>query len=266
MRSALGIALLLAVASVAVAAAPACNLSLPRQACVAETVTLRSAAAEVDGCGDCVESRCCDPTGACQRIEGCGGEVGATLACVVGGGASRIEEPNCRPLLQSEAAVATYDCIADQCAAECNLPTCRLDPSVPGILNARCDRCFESRCCDVIASCAAERKCKLALECVLTRCEPDIVGAIGQGGDAARALAEIACAAEPPPLGVAPCVQECLDTFAPTRARGGTLEDQRALCEIMRVYACGVGSDCGPLCQQYLEPIARDAGDASGGG
>jgi hypothetical protein len=254
--------------TVAASSSASCRaFSLPGEACHPEEVSF---AHEVEGrpltCTTCLEARCCDAVGRCERIEGCGETVKDVHGCLLDGGLPRVNEPICKPRLSADediagAATQTYDCMEARCGVECGLPVCRLGQNVPGIVNSRCDRCIESKCCEVIDVCGDNRSCKAALDCILTtECAAELAGAMGTlETGAVQALERAVCGNEPAPGGTPACIEDCLDRFTPAQAKGGTEEDQRALCAVFQVYACSLTSDCGEACRANVG--ASDAGD-----
>ncbi len=248
---------------------PACNaFELPSRECLAAGMTASSPVEGEDACQACLQTRCCDRVGECQRAEGCAQAMGATHACVLDGGRPRADEPLCLPLLlgvpAADAAVDTYACLRTDCRAECGLPTCGFREEVPLFQNAACDRCVESTCCEPVVACAEDRRCKAALACITTRCPAEIAGVLsGAASAAARAIEREACEAAVAPDGVgpSPCIARCLDLFAPS-SPSATADDRAARCTAARALACGAGSECGAQCSTFFTaPAASSSPD-----
>lgn len=250
----------------AFAAAAACNaFSLPTLECVAEGMNVAQATT-ADPCQACLQARCCDAVGDCQRAEGCSRAVQATHACVLDGGRAQASEPLCTPLLRETAAVdaaaATFACLDTTCRAECGLPSCRFGADVPSFLNGACDRCVESTCCDPVAACVGDRHCLAALSCITSRCSTEM-GAVlaGAVSDPVARLERAACegATGGGPSPELACLVACLDLFVPSEGLGLVPEDRAARCEAARVLACGSRSACGPQCSAGGTDAGRDA-------
>jgi hypothetical protein len=272
------VVLALALAGLPVLAAQsACNaFSLPTRACLADGMNVSSAAASGgdDPCQSCLQARCCDAVGECQRVPGCSSAVKETHACVLDGGKPQAAEPLCTPRLRSasgptgasaaDAAVDTYACLRTSCQAECGLPTCRFGPDVPSFLNGACDLCIEATCCEPVAQCANDRRCRAALDCIATRC-PAEEAAIFAGTAEASAVAELERAScDPGAAGAAdagglPCVRRCFDLFVPAAPPRVVSEALEVRCDAARVIACGARAGCGASCTAFF------AVDADGG-
>ena len=260
----------------------ACDaFSLPTRACLADGMNASSAppSGGVDACQACLQERCCDLVGECQRAPGCATTVKETHTCVLDGGTPRAAEPLCLPRLRAvdgaAAAVDTYACLRASCTAECGLPTCRFGADVPSFLNGACDRCVESTCCEPVAVCAKDRRCRSALDCIATRC-PAEEAAVFSGTLTARgvpALERAAC--DPSALDAGsldlgafglPCVARCLDLFVPNSPPDVVSEDRDVRCDAARVLACGVRAGCGASCAVFFTGADGGAPRAGGAG
>lgn len=260
-----------ALAVIGLVAQSACNaFSLPSRECLAAGMNQSLVAPGVeDPCQTCLQSRCCDVVGDCQRAPGCAQAVHDTHACLLDGGRPRVDEPTCTPLLRAavaaDAAVDTYACLGRECRAECGLPTCSFGPNsgVPTFLNASCDRCIESACCEPAVACAGDRRCKAALDCIASSCAGDVAAVIGGSESAAaQELERVACAgAGPLPTGASvriACVARCLDLFAPVAPAGIATDEGAARCNATHVLTCGARAGCGTACATFF--AAPDGG------
>ncbi len=238
----------------------ACNaFSLPSRECLAEGMAVSESTPSTDDpCQTCLQTRCCDVVGECQRAPGCAAAVKETHACVLDGGRPQVDEPVCTPrlraVLAADAAVDTYACLRGSCRAECGLPTCRFESDVPSFQNASCDRCIESTCCEPVVACAENRLCKAALACIVSSCQPEIASIFAGAAEPALLLERVACGA-PEAIdagGAAPCVARCLDLFAPAASPDVVTDDREARCSAARVLACGARSGCGAQCSAFF--------------
>lgn len=250
---------------------PACNaFDLPTRECLAGGMTGTAPVAGEDVCQTCLQTRCCDLVGECQRFEGCAQAMSNTHACVLDGGRPRADEPLCTPLLRqasaADAAVDTYACLRNRCPAECGLPTCGFRGEVPLFQNAACDRCVESTCCEPVVACADDRRCKAALACITASCAGEIANVLSGAATAvARAIEREACEGAPSPDagGPAPCIARCLDLYAPSAAPA-TPDDRAARCRAARALTCGSGSECGAQCSTFFTPPAASSSPDGG--
>lgn len=251
-------------ALVGLAVQAACNaFSLPSRECAADGMNQSFAlSGGEDPCQVCLQARCCDVVGECQRLEGCAEAVKETHACVLDGGKPQVSEPLCVPRLRgtSDAGAATYACLRASCQAECGLPTCSFGPDVPSFLNGACDRCVESTCCEPVAACAGNRRCRAALDCVATRCAAE-EAAVFAGTSDPSALERAACGATMAEDAgdELPCVRRCFDLFVPDDTPGVVSEDRDVRCDVARVLACGARSGCGAQCSAFFA-APSDAG------
>jgi hypothetical protein len=213
-------------------------------------------------CNRCLEDRCCDAVGVCERKTGCTEAVSGVHACVIREGlAGARKETACaeaQRLADLQEADTAYRCMRDQCGAECGLPVCRVDPAALLIHSANCDGCFASSCCPQLNECYASRACKLTIECIVKECGPTFgttltPGVANGAPDAGTGVfdgqqlctGDAGASAGGPPA----CVQKCLCEFkdndqglVPTQAA------ERPVNLALAVYQCGVSAGCAPSC------------------
>jgi hypothetical protein len=107
-------------------------------------------------------------------------------------------------------------------------------------------------CCTEINACYESRRCKLILECITAHCPrtlgPSMAG-LGEAppGTAERMSAAVCNSGAGPEGESPPCIQRCLDEFAPV-GDSGTTDDEAGRCLAFSVYACGAREKCGPVC------------------
>ena len=212
-------------------------------------------------CNRCLEDRCCDAVGVCERKDGCSLSVANVHACVIRGGLAGARlETSCaegESLGGKGEADNAYRCMRDRCGAECGLPVCRVDPAALLIQSANCDGCFASSCCPELNACYASRACKLTIECIVEECgsklgetlTPGILNgapAVGLGVFDGQKL----CSPDAGTMGVAPaCIQRCLCAFKDNDQGLPSPElSQRPINLALAVYQCGVSAGCGPSC------------------
>lgn len=254
----------------AVAMLPSCD-GPPSKTCFGDRVNALGVAEDAGPnreCTTCLQTKsapraCCDAVGACDEDpdEQCVPSFQAAHLCVVDGGSS--EESRCQGLLTNDRSKALYACMQSNCARECQLPSCHLDPAVILFFNPACDDCVGRGCCETINSCYEDRRCKLIVECTTKHC-PRTLGpwmtSLGEGGPEVIAAARdgVCAGQEVPGRGDATaCLERCLDDFAPGGERG-TEDDRNTRCLAFGVYACAARSGCGPTCTR------PDAGAYSG--
>lgn len=226
---------------------------------------------DVGSCNACLEDRCCDAVGTCERKDGCTAAVSGVHACVLREGlAGARKETACadaQKLGELPEADATYRCMRDQCGAECGLPVCRVDPGALLIQSANCDACLSSSCCPQLNACYASRACKLTIECITKECgaalgttfipgvlagAPDAGASIFDGAKLCAGDAGSGNAAGGPPA----CIQKCLCAFKDNdQGLPPTEVAKRPVNLALAVYQCGVSAGCGPSCTE-----APDAG------
>lgn len=220
-------------------------------------------------CSRCLEDRCCDRVGSCERKEGCAETVSAVHRCVLAeplAGARR--EQDCAAgagLALDPDANDTYRCMRDACGRECSLPVCKVDPAAVLIQNATCDGCFAGSCCEQLNSCYGSRACKLMIECITHTCGKQLGQALvddaartpHEGGTAApEACADTGDASAGALAGPA-CVRACLCKFR-ENDQGLPPEDpeRRPFTLALRVYECGANAGCGASCLDGPEDAA----------
>lgn len=224
-------------------------------------------------CSRCLEDRCCDRVGSCERKGGCAEIVSSVHRCVLDqplAGARR--EPGCAAdagLAQDPEANDAYRCMRDSCGRECGLPVCKVDPAAVLIQNATCDGCFAGSCCDQLDRCYGSRACKLMIECVTRSCGKHLGEALvadatrpprvipPEAADGASGP-DICGDGGPPSDFTAPeCVRACLCRFR-GNDQGLPPEDpeDRPFTLALRVYECGANASCGPLCLDGPEDAA----------
>jgi hypothetical protein len=244
-----------------VASLPSCT-GLPDKTCFGDHVNaLRTAddAGPDQECTTCLQRQCCDRVGQCAEDEACVTGFRSAQSCVVERG--RSEEGNCKASLTTPASENLYKCTREKCQV-CGLPSCTIDQAVLLIATPTCDRCMGGACCGELNACYQSRGCKLIIECITKHC-PRTLGPQMQGlGEAppqviAQAQTEFCDRKTDSIAQPGPCLQRCLDDFAPP---DGTRDDLEARCLAFKVYACGAQAKCGPKCDQ------SDAGPYSGEG
>lgn len=256
-------------AVLALAAALSCQaFDPPDETCDPRRVDAKRNLGEpADGaCSRCLEDRCCDHVGSCERKDGCAERVSAVHACVLEqplAGARR--EPGCASavgLAQDPDANDTYRCMRDSCGRECGLPVCKVDPAAVLIQNATCDGCFAGSCCEQLNGCYGSRACKLMIECITQTCGNELGKALV--ADAARPPAvlppEAVDAASggpevcgdsgaPAPFAAPACVRACLCKFRDNDQGLPPVDpEQRPFTLALRVYECGANAGCGASC------------------
>lgn len=213
-------------------------------------------------CNRCLEDRCCDAVGVCERKEGCTPVVSAVHACVIREGlAGARKETACaegQKLADLQEADTAYRCMREQCGAECGLPVCRVDPAALLIHSANCDGCFASSCCPQLNECYASRACKLTIECIVKECGAGfgttlIPGILGGAPDAGTGVfdGQDVCAREGGTNAGGPpaCVQKCLCAFKDNdQGLTPTETAKRPVNLALAVYQCGVSAGCASSC------------------
>lgn len=213
-------------------------------------------------CNRCLEDRCCDAVGVCERKPGCAEAVSAVHACVIREGiAGARKETACadaQKLGELQEADSAYRCMREQCGGECGLPVCRVDPAALLIHSANCDACFASSCCPQLNECYASRSCKLTIECIVQECgatfastlTPDLLNVPPDAGtsvfDAQRYCSRDAgTSADGPPA----CVRKCLCAFKDyDQGLQPTELARRPINLALSVYQCGVSAGCEQSC------------------
>jgi hypothetical protein len=221
-------------------------------------------------CNRCLEDRCCDAVGVCERKTGCSEAVSGVHACVVAGGlAGARKETACaeaQKLGEMPEADTAYRCMRDQCGGECGLPVCRVDPAALLIQSANCDACFASSCCPQLNECYASRACKLTIECIAKECgrtfgsalTPGILNGApdaGTGSFDGQGLCspDAGTNAGGPPA----CIQRCLCAFKDNdQGLQPTELAKRPINLALSVYQCGVSAGCGQSCTEPPDAAA----------
>jgi hypothetical protein len=212
-------------------------------------------------CTRCLEDRCCDVVGVCERKDGCTAIVSGVHACVIGHGlAGAREEAACADrmkLAEAREADTAYRCMRDRCGGECGLPVCRVDPAALLIHNANCDGCFSSSCCPQLNACYASRACKLTIECIVKECGTafgtTLTAGIANGApDAGTGTfdGQRLCPTDggTSTFGPPSCVQKCLCAFKDNDQGLAPEPSQRPVNLALAVYQCGVSAGCGVSC------------------
>jgi hypothetical protein len=223
---------------------------------------------EAHPCGACLAAKCCDDVGRCEELAGCPSKVIEAHRCVSG---NRPEEARCIEKLDDRGR-NLYACMRRSCGNECDVPSCEIERSAALFVSADCDRCMTATCCPEINECYKNRRCKLIIECVSSKCGADVgrlmveFGKLGE--ERIDASAQEACtafsadsAAAGPPGASDDCVGQCLDAFATDD--GGPYDDADARCKAFRVFACASrpSSNCGVRCLPPPSP-PNDAAQA----
>lgn len=219
-------------------------------------------------CTECIELNCCDLIGDCQDND-CANQVGTAHECVEDAGrAAAVVESDCRQALEGNQSKKVYQCMRDKCGEQCRLPTCRLEPLVPPLGEPRCDRCFAQGCCDLMNACAKNRKCLLALSCIVDKCRAEFGDELGiaQLGEA-QVRKDILCDGGGPPPGVdltgddgpgQGCFGQCIvDTLGREQ---DDPEAAEARCLAAQINECGAQVDCGRFCRIDASAPPADAG------
>lgn len=212
-------------------------------------------------CNRCLEDRCCDAVGVCERKDGCSLSVANVHACVIRGGLAGARlETSCAEAegLGGKAEADTaYRCMRQGCGAECGLPVCRVDPAALLIQSANCDGCFASSCCPELNTCYASRACKLTIECIVKECGSALGDAltpvIPNGGlvDVGAFDGQKFCARDAgTDAGRLPtCVQKCFCSFKDNdQGLQPTQPAERSINLALSVYQCGVSAGCAAAC------------------
>jgi hypothetical protein len=230
-----------------------------------------------EGCRTCLEDNCCAELGRCQpqelqigtqeRVDDpapCLSRASRLFECAVDAG--NVSDPTCRTRLgvaPDGDEVSLLSCAGRRCPS-CGVPApCQLDPSVPAIVNGTCDACVSAKCCHKVQACYADRRCKLAFECMVNTKNKD--GCVDQltasaakleKGSLGR-LARFACAtdASPTPLteDVPECLRSCVSAFDPNQ------------CLALDLLACLDDSGCLAACGSSSDAGAPDTGAAEAG-
>jgi hypothetical protein len=260
--------LVLAAVVAALAAAFSCKtFNLPNETCDPSKMHGGELMTPLDvgSCNRCLEDRCCDAVGVCERKDGCTAAVSAVHACVIHEGlAGARKETACadaQKLGEVQEADTTYRCMRDQCGAECGLPVCRVDPAALLIQSANCDACFSSSCCPQLNECYASRACKLTIECIVKECGSAlgstlIPGVLNGAPDAGTGVFDGAklCATDAGTGGPPACIQKCLCAFKDNdQGLPSTELARRPVNLALAVYQCGVNAGCGPSCSDSAD-------------
>jgi hypothetical protein len=279
-RAIVGILVLAVVGLMSLSFDTSCN-PVPNEFCKGDAVNRKMSPGSTDPddhCSECVEARCCDLLGDCQKTE-CAGEVATMHECVLRAErAAKREEPGCRTRnLKSAESDTLYACMRNNCGETCGLPTCLLDPRVPFADNTKCDGCFAQSCCSLMNECAGNRSCLLTLKCIIDECKGDFATELLEDKHVSAIVQrDSACDGGPLPFsgrldggfpeggsadgGAAPprgafCFAECIGRHYVE----GSEESRDAYCKIMQINECGTDVGCGKFC-------ALDAADAAADG
>jgi hypothetical protein len=283
---------------------PSCE-GLPQKTCFGDRATglYNEAGTPDESCAACMQqSHCCDAVGFCDETPGCMEELRRAHACVLDGGPGK--EADCLITLgssRSSRSRAAYDCMRLNCGdtnpekAACKISNCNVNPAVVLLANPGCDKCLGGSCCQEVNACYGDRRCKLALECIVTNCRPTLgremsvfanipptqaqlvrgfVCGLPDGGrlDPDQVFPDAGFRGPPQEDGGGPdfinpaflggeCVGNCLQAFAPTN----NPDDINARCLAFNVYTCGARSGCGEECNAPPDDGGTEAStDASG--
>lgn len=244
---------------------PACDI--PAKTCSGDKV---SALVNDDGgandprsvaCTTCMQDqKCCDVLGTCGEDQACTAEYKNMHHCMLERGAGHEEQ--CKLELKGAASQALYQCERGPCGKQCGIPNCDLNPAAPLFSTPTCDRCIGSACCEQINKCYGNRPCKLFLECVTNHCPHSIGTSMARVGALPLALIDTfeaavcndgdASALTPGQFDPGPCLDRCLDEFAPLDG-GANDEAKAARCLAIGVYTCGARNQCGEPCESIRE-------------
>lgn len=277
--------LVVAVAVLALAATFSCKtFDLPGEICNPSQLDARRPRGEAaDGpCSRCLETKCCDKVGICERKESCPELVRAAHDCVLGAelqGAA-VEATCAEPLGAVAEATDTYRCMRDSCGAECALPVCRVDQAAGLLQTASCDGCFSSSCCPQLNACYRSRACKLTLECIVDECKgklgeslvaaatnpafapPDGAAGIDVDQEDVKRICD-----DKAPSGFFPapsCVRTCLCRFRDNDQGLLPPPELRPFTLALRIYECGAKASCGSKCPDPAAGTGRDASTDTG--
>jgi hypothetical protein len=276
-RLSLGVfAIALGVVGFLLLALPSCQ-SLPEKTCRGEQVNgLSLDAGGLDPkCTTCLQQKCCDAVGYCGEDTACSTTFRHAHECVVEAGPAG--ESECINVLgaSTQRSRQLYDCMRENCGgsvaadAPCGVSNCNVDPSVVLLASSTCDRCLGGSCCREINVCYGDRRCKLAIECIVQECKVALGPEMKRLGELSQAsileVRQLLCSntagstspspIKPPPAIAESCVLGCLGAFAPI---GGTADDDRARCLALDVYTCGAKAGCGAAC---TDETVLDAGE-----
>jgi hypothetical protein len=238
----------------------ACNFDpIPNQECNGDKVVYDSPpAGQRNECAQCLELKCCDDVGDCSGNASCNTAFKRSHECVR---KDFSKEVACVSGLE-EAPRRLYNCMRTGCANECSVPSCVIAPTVQQLGVPQCDRCVTSNCCAEINRCYENRRCKLALECMVRECARELGPAIAElGSRPPNAIDELArgyCNPDGgifgvPNQGPPPCISRCILDFTT-----GENEDQLARCSVVGIYACSAKGGCGAACTPPAVDAATD--------
>ncbi len=247
-----------AVASLALALAAAFScktFDLPSETCNPDG--LDATRSRGDGCSRCLEDRCCDVVGRCERQAGCAPLVQEVHRCVVSAerkGASA-ESECAKRLPDLREADDAYRCMRASCGASCGLPVCKVDKAAPLIRNAKCDGCFAGGCCVELNRCYEDRACKLMLECMVHDCGGEFGPALNSsGGLSLLPVAETLCRDPSASAGAPRCVVACLCRYRDNDQGLPPIDPALLPFNLARsVYECGRTAQCGDDCSRALD-------------
>ncbi len=240
-----------------------------------------------DTCRSCLEDNCCAELGRCQPQElpigtqerlddpaPCLANASRLFECAVEAG--NVSDPACRARLgvAPDSDEANLLACAGRRCPSCGVPApCQLDPSVPAIVNGTCDACVSAKCCHKVQACYADRRCKLAFECMVnTKNKEHCVDQLTETASALQPgalgrLARLTCAtdASPPPLSseVPECLRSCVAAFDPNQCLA--LDLLACLDESGCLAACGSDKDAGAdASPEAGTPSEAGSADAAG--
>lgn len=271
-------------AVIALAATFSCKtFDLPDEICNPSQIDARRLRGEADDgpCARCLETRCCDKVGICERKASCPDLVRGAHDCVLRAdlqGAAA--EARCaEPLAAVAEATDTYHCMRDSCGAECALPVCRVDQAAGLLQTASCDGCFSSSCCPQLNGCYGSRACKLMIECIVDECKGTLGASLvaattnpafappdgAAGIDVDQEDVKRICDDDVPSGFPAPsCVRTCLCRFRDNDQGLLPPPELRPFTLALRIYECGAKANCGPKCPDPDADAGRDASTDTG--
>jgi hypothetical protein len=224
-------------------------------------------------CNRCLEDRCCEPIGACQRTTSCAELVSGVHSCVLDAGLAGAQvETDCADqgkLGKTPAADDAYRCMRDSCGNECGLPVCKVEPAAVLIQTEDCDSCFSSSCCSELNACYMSRACKLTIECIIDSCRPQLGDSLAGvplsivadlDGGAPDICVDGGAELRPGAADVPECVKRCVCIYKgndPGLPPSDPMKTPERLS--LAVYVCGQQAHCGEKCPRSASDAGTDA-------